>query len=279
FRSGYRLGKIETNISWQKLAGYKVIVLGCPVDGTIDPKEIEAIEQFVEDGGGLLFVSDEGGDEASHSNMNEVASKYGFKFQGNVLLDKTNFADKYTYLRINTFERHFVTRDVSEIVFASGCSIEVTDPKVTVLARAGSNALKKDFVEGKYNEETEDFGGVPILVAKKHGKGKVIGMGNFSLLTSLSRIYGLTAADNFNLVGNIFAWLSTQKGDESEDDNFIHLHVALDPDIYFWIEREVKSKQRFESVNKLVNFALNAVRESLDTYDTKKTTSKKRKKS
>jgi hypothetical protein len=183
-------------------------------------------------------------------------------------------------VKINSLERHFVTRDVSEIIFASGCSIEVTDNTVTVLARAGPNALKKVFEEGKYDEHTEDSGGVPVLVAKKHGQGKVIGLGNYSLLTSLSRIYGLSASDNFTLVGNIFAWLNTQKADDTEEDNLIHLNVALDPDTYYWIEREVKSRKRFDSVNKLVNFALNAVRESLDTYDTKKTNnpSKKSKK-
>ncbi|MHA1371022.1 MAG: hypothetical protein ACTSRA_15075 [Promethearchaeota archaeon] len=46
----------------------------------------------------------------------------------------------------------------------------------------------------------------------------------------------------------------------------IFVNVALDHDIYFWIERELR-KNRFKNLNSIVNFALNTLKESLESYD------------
>nr|MDO8115374.1 hypothetical protein [Candidatus Sigynarchaeota archaeon] len=163
--------------------------------------------------------------------------------------------------------RHFITHEVTQIVFASGCSIEIHDEAVTPLIKAGLNAKRKIYKDDKWSEP-ESAAGNPIIVVKKHGQGKVVACGNFSIITSLSKTYGLFAANNFTLIGNIFAWLSNKKaGDEAGGSDLIHMNVAIDPDIYYWIEGEIKDKQRFENVNELINFALNAVKQSLDTLE------------
>ncbi|MHA1793179.1 MAG: hypothetical protein ACTSVI_11080, partial [Promethearchaeota archaeon] len=149
-------------------------------------------------------------------------------------------------------------------IFASGCTIDVKDEKVLVLAKSSPNAERKTFSEGKWSD-WEEQGDNPIIVVSRFGKGKVVALGNFSIITSLSSVYGLEACDNFKLIGNIFAWLSNKRP-EGEDAAIVYLNIGVEQDLYFWMERELK-KKRFSNLNQMVNFALNAMRESLESYD------------
>lgn len=267
FKSGYRLGKIETWVSWQKLADYLVLVIGAPQEIELQEMELKAILEFVNEGGSLLLVADEGGDEKAKSNLNALASQFGFSFKHDILSNPSAYVEKHEYMLLTSFERHFVTRDVGKVVYASGCSIELHDKTPLVLARAGLDAQRKVYSDGAWGEP-EPAADAPVIVIKRHGKGKVVAIGNFSIITSLSRIYGLHSADNFILVGNIFAWLCNKKvEDEDGKTSNVFLNVAIEPEVYYWIERELKNKGRFENVNELINFALKAVKQSFKAME------------
>ncbi|MHA1680710.1 MAG: Gldg family protein [Promethearchaeota archaeon] len=265
FKSGYRLGKIETWVSWQKLLDYQILVIGCPRDEEFREDEIAAIVDFVNEGGSLFFLADEGGDRFSMSNMNEITRNFGFSFKSNTLKDEVNYSHKPEYMKISNYQRHFITRDLKEIIFASGCSINVEDKKkVLELARSGSTSESKTY--DKKWLEYEKAPNEVIMVVSRHGKGKVVALGNFSIITSLSSKYGLYAFDNFALIGNIFAWLSNKKLEDVDKSGDVYVNISLDSEIYFWIERELK-KGRFGNINELVAFALNAVKQSLAEMD------------
>ncbi|MHA1699777.1 MAG: Gldg family protein [Promethearchaeota archaeon] len=267
FKSGYRLGKIETWISWTELhtKNYRIIVIGSPGEEKFKDIEIKEVINFVNEGGSLFLVGDEGGEAFSQSNINELAEKFGFSFNDDTIFDETQYHYQPEYVKITNMQKHFITRDVKEFVFASGCSISVTDPSILVLAKTGENAQRRLWQDGKWGEP-EPAPGVPVIIVKRHGRGKIVAMGNYSILTSLSRKYGLYTLDNFTLIGNIFAWLSNKKPDDVDKSSMIFVNVALDHDIYFWIERELR-KNRFKNLNSIVNFALNTLKESLESYN------------
>lgn len=267
FRSGYRLGKIETWVSWQKLCDYQVLVIGSPQEGLLEESEIKAIIEFVNSGGSLFLISDEGGDAKARSNLNEVAKHFGFTFTPGIIVDTVDYSEKQEYVRPRITARHFITREVAQIVFASGCDIEIQDESLTVLAASGPNAMRNPWKDGEWGE-AEPAPDRPLIIVKRHGQGKVVACGNFSIITSISKTYGLFAADNFTLVGNIFAWLANKKAEDvSSKSDVVHMNIAVEDDLFYWMEGEIKDKQRFESVNALVNFALNAVKQSFDNLD------------
>jgi stringent starvation protein B len=266
FRSGYRLGKIETRVSWQKLSPYQVLVIGSPGDFLYDEIEIKSIVEFVREGGSLLVIADQGADAPARSNMNDITSNFGFVFQPNLITDEKLFVEKPDYVLVTTFEKHFLTRDVNQLVIATGCSMEITSDDVLAVARLSPSALKRSFVDGEWDGE-ESAAGEPIVVATRLGKGKVVGIGNFSVFTSLSKTYGLFAPDNYALVGNIFAWLANKKSDGLDKETTVLINVALDADSYFWMERELKNHARFANVSEIVNFAIKAVKQSFDAIE------------
>jgi len=268
FRSGYRLGKIETWISWQKLCDYQVLVIGSPQESKIEETEIKAIVEFVNSGGSLFLISDEGSDVKAKSNLNDVAKEFGFTFAPGIIVDTVDYSEKQEYVRPVISARHFITREVSQIVFASGCDIELADEGITILVKSGPHAMRNLWKDGEWGQP-EPAPDHPLLIVKRHGQGKVVACGNFSIITSISRIYGLSAANNFTLIGNIFAWLANKKAEDvSSKSDVVHLNIAVEEDLFYWMEGEIKDKQRFESINALINFALNAVKQSFDNLET-----------
>ncbi|MEX2681679.1 MAG: hypothetical protein Q6373_008765 [Candidatus Sigynarchaeota archaeon] len=268
FRSGYRLGKIETWISWQKLCDYQVLVIGSPQEGKIEETEIKAIVEFVNSGGSLFLIADEGGDAKAKSNLNDVAKEFGFTFTPGIIVDTVDYAEKQEYILPRITARHFITREVSQIVYASGCDIDIKDERITILVKSGPHAMRNLWKDGEWGQP-EPAPDCPLIIVKRHGQGKVVACGNFSIITSISRIYGLFAASNFTLVGNIFAWLANKKAEDvSSKSDVVHLNIAVEEDLFYWMEGEIKDKQRFESINALVNFALNAVKQSFDNLET-----------
>nr|MDO8118418.1 hypothetical protein [Candidatus Sigynarchaeota archaeon] len=266
FRSGYKLGKIETWISWQKLCDYQVLVIGAPQETAIEEMEIKAIIEFVKNGGSLLMLSDAGADELMKSNLNVLAREFGIEFKPVILSDEKSFSEKSEYVAIDRFERHFITRDVTKIIYASGCTVESTDKNALVIARAGTDAVQRARKNDAW-AEPESAAGAPVMLVKRHGEGKVVAIGNFSIITSISKTYGLYAADNFTLIGNLFAWLVNRKiGDADSKTDMVYFNTAIDAELFYWIERELK-KKRFPNVNALINFSLKATRDTLDKLD------------
>ncbi len=266
FRSGYKLGKIETWISWQKLCDYQVLVIGAPQETAIEEMEIKAIIEFVKTGGSLLMLSDAGADELMKSNLNVLAREFGIEFKPVILSDDKSFSEKPEYAIIDKFERHFITRDVAKIVYASGCTVESTDKDALVIARAGPDAVQRVRKDEAW-VEPESAAGAPVMLAKRFGEGKIVAIGNFSIITSISKTYGLYAFDNFTFIGNLFAWLVNRKiGDGDSKTDTIYFNTSIDAELYYWIERELK-KKRFPNVNALINFSLKATRDTLETLD------------
>lgn len=264
FKSGYRLGKIETWVSWQKLCDYQVLVIGAPVDGKFEDVEIKAILEFVNSGGSLLIIADEGGDAKVNSNLNDITKEFGFTFAPDIIVDDVNHVEKSEFVTIGAATKHFITRDVTQIVYASGCSIDVNDEDIIVLVKSGPDAMRKVYENDQWGEPYP-AAEQPLVISKRQGQGKIVACGNFSIITSLSKVYGLYAASNFTLVGNIFAWLVNKKAlDDANKSDVVHFNIALDQDIYEWMENEIVERKRFESVNDLISFALAAVKKSLD---------------
>ena len=59
----FKIGVIkEAPLTFEKLSDYNVLIIGTPKETYFSPAEIEEIKKFVYNGGGLLLLSDQGGD-------------------------------------------------------------------------------------------------------------------------------------------------------------------------------------------------------------------------
>jgi Arc/MetJ-type ribon-helix-helix transcriptional regulator len=256
FTSGYKLGKIETGFNaLDNIEKYNVIILSTPRNTSLKQIEIETLEKYVKNGGSLLIVSSTGGDYTNSTNLNDLTQKFGFEFVSDEVYDSVNYVNLQKRPIITKFKPHVITEQLKKIVFSSSCSIKILDfledeknIKVEWLLQSGLNGWRKRYDGESWIEE--DSPKIPLMVVVEYFKGKVVGFGNLSIFSSLTREYGFSTFDNDILIANILSFLMGSLDSEGKP-----VTIELNLDLYYWAEDVVK-QENWESVSDLINVSL-----------------------
>lgn len=263
FDSGFKLGKIEAGITYEKLSKYDLFIIGVPNLGPdLDTDEIFDLVDYVKNGGSLLVINDGGGDYENKNNLSQLTQNFGIKFNSDRLYDNKIFLEENSHPIIKDFKSHFITRDVSQIIHSNGCtltidkSIENDTIDVNILAFSSeSTSWHRCFTGEEWQDESEQH--LPVIGAAHYNLGKVVVIGNLSIFSSLSKSYGIRSAENFKLITNIISWL-LNKADSEEERSLkpIFATVAIDQDLFYWI-KEMLNKGKWNNLDEVINFALN----------------------
>jgi hypothetical protein len=266
----FKLGVIkQAPLTVQKLSDYNVIVVGNPKERSFTSPEIEQIKQYVYNGGGLFLLGDQGGDQASKNNLSEIAAQFGISFNTNILIDKGAHAEEDEQLvTINDFLNHFTMRGIEHMALKSPCSLEIREkPGVETNGVAFSPASTMEVTwNGQQWVETGAKRHVMVAVAK-YGAGKVVAVGTTRVLsTLLNKKHGFRAVDNEKFIVNVLAWLVNREVYEKGKLKSVFVNVSLKPDLYFWIENELKSDDKFRDFNEVINFAIDSLKRGMEKF-------------
>ena len=266
FNSDLKLGKIETGITYEKLADYNLFIIGVPsADSHITSEEIEYLTDYVKDGGSLLIVNDKGGDIENSNNLNELTKNFGIIFNPDQLFDNENFSKDISRPIIKDFRKHFITRDITQIIHSNGCTLEIDESietesiDVSAIAFSSGEAAWHKIFDGEewFDEPVEK---VPIIAIGHYGLGKIVAIGNLSLFSGFHALYGIHAADNFKLISNIISWLMNKAhSQEAQLSQPIYLTVPIEQELYYWMKGKL-DEERWKNVEEIVNFALKVVK-------------------
>jgi len=264
--SDLKLGKIEAGITYEKLSNYNVFIIGVPgADSYISSEEIEYITKYVKDGGSILIINDKGGDIENKNNLNELAKTFGIKFNPDQLFDNENFSKDISRPIIKDFKKHFITRDITQIIHSNGCTIEIDesveteDIDVSAIAFSSEESAWHKIFDGEdwVDESVEK---APILAIGHYGLGKIVAIGNLSLFSGFHASYGIHAADNFKLISNIISWLMNKAhSQEAQLSQPIYITVPIEQDLYYWMKGKL-DEDRWKDVEEIVNFALKVIK-------------------
>ena len=168
-----------------------VFVFACPDGSKLAKNEIEAVMTYVERGGGLLIISNAGGDRGLRTNMNEVLNQFGIEMLSDQVKDENaNEFNMPTHPIINDIKPHAITNGVAEIVIVAGSSV-----------RGSAN------VKGvAYTSPSADPPNAPVVVAAEHKSGRVVAVGSYRLFSNYGA--GLSLRNNKTFAMNIFKWLA-----------------------------------------------------------------------
>ena len=269
FDSDFKLGKIEAGINKKKLIPYDLFIIGVPTLGPdLDSDEIGDLVNYVKDGGSILVVNDDGGDYKNKNNLSKLTENFGIVFNPDMLFDNKYFSRDSSHPLIKDFRSHFITRNVSTIIHSSGCTLtidkSVEDDNIDVQAIAYSSentSWHRVFKVDEWIDESKQ--NLPIIGVAHFGLGKVVAIGNLSLLSSLNEYYGIRALDNYKIIVNIISWLlnkATSKGEQLAKP--IYLTVPIEQDLYYWI-KELLNDGKWNRIEEIVNFALKNIKNSL----------------
>jgi len=266
FNSDLKLGKIEAGITYEKLSAYNVFIIGVPVaESYLTPEEIEDLLKYVKDGGSLLIVNDKGGDHENKNNLSELTKHFGIKFNHDQLFDNENFSKDNSRPIIKKFKKHFITRDITQIIHSVGCTLEIDksveneDIDVSAVALSSEESAWHKYFDGEEWVD-EPVKSLPIIAIGHYGMGKIVAIGNLSLFSGFHDLYGIHAADNFKLISNVISWLMNKAhSQEAQLSQPIYTAIPIEQDLFYWIKEKL-DEGRWNTVEEIVNFSLKVVK-------------------
>ena len=266
FNSDLKLGKIEAGITYEKLSAYNVFIIGVPIaESYLTPEEIEDLLKYVKDGGSLLIVNDKGGDHENKNNLSELTKHFGIKFNHDQLFDNENFSKDNSRPIIKEFKKHFITRDITQIIHSVGCTLEIDksveneDIDVSAVALSSEESAWHKYFDGEEWVD-EPVKSLPIIAIGHYDMGKIVTIGNLSLFSGFHDLYGIHAADNFKLISNVISWLMNKAhSQEAQLSQPIYTTIPIEQDLFYWIKEKL-DEGRWNTVEEIVNFALKVVK-------------------
>ena len=269
FGSSFRLGKIQAGItSIDKLAKYRMLVIGGPRQNYFELEEIQTIVEFVKNGGNLLIIHDEGGDYEAETNLNELTEHFGFTYNADILSDSMNFLNIESRILVKDLEPHPTTRDVDILVQSGACSIDINklieaDDNVHIhpLAQTSLNTYRNRF-NGEEWIEYEDCPRSNVSVAVNYYSGRVVALSTVSMFSSLSSSYGFFAQRNQNFIVNIFSWLLEPPGKRTQHEEKL-INVQLNYNLFAWVENLVQER-KWGSHDDIINFSLKYLKDNYE---------------
>lgn len=234
-RQHYTVEVLEAGeaISLEKLREHVAFILTIGPDKScfLKKEELDAIREYVRQGGGVLILSTYTGDWHHEANLNQLAEGYGMTFNNDVVMPKDATPDdariqlskgkpssEYAVLAqpvedggIKDTIRTELLKDVRQIVTLSSCSLNITNAATAVLCSESESTVFEPEPTGRgvqilsYQERGKDS--VALVGASKVGKVVTVG----SWKTFLDDFVNEPNYDNARLYENILYWLTARR--------------------------------------------------------------------
>ena len=189
------------------LENVDVLVLGNPIDDYFSNIEIKDIVNFVRTGGNLILVSEYGADFLQKTNLNDLASNFGFFFEKNLIKEQNSHNQNCSsILHIQKFLNNEIVNGLREVIIGGACSLFLNKGAKPLLQTSENNIwseiysnTSEEWIRDKEQQQT-------IAAYSKFGQGKVIALGDIDIFCSDDKI-GITSLDNQKFLHNILNWL------------------------------------------------------------------------
>jgi len=180
----------------------------------LNSQEMEAVKKFVMDGGGLLVTGEWGNVEQNTDILNEFTSQFYVTFNKDRIIDPVHsYYEKMDktdgsglqkkvreFIKITNFAEHPITNGIKEVAYFAGCSLNA--PRDKQLAWSNLMSFSDLDMDGNWSVN-EKMGRLPIASYHEFGKGRVVFLGDTTILTDEYLAY----ADNNAFCFQIMKWL------------------------------------------------------------------------
>ena len=249
---GYKITLNYSNLlDNQILKEIDVLIIGCPVNHYLLKEEINSIINFVINGGGLLVISEYGGDSIQKTNLNDLTKNFGIYFE-NTLVKSSQNSGSFSLPIIKTSTNHLLTKNINKIVFGGACSIRIAKDAYCIVS-SNSDMWIEIYDDLNNVWIKSDNQNVPLIANTTYGQGKVVAIGDIDLFTNHS-IFGLKALDNYKLITNFFSWFANPVSSENTIDWLLN-QTSIQKENLFELKEMFKSlEETIEKLNRKVKY-------------------------
>jgi hypothetical protein len=213
----YKINRnVNNTLTIGLLDNYDILILKCPTNPYSD-EEINAIIQFVEQGGGLFLIGDHTNVFGMNTYLNTVANKFGISFKTDATYELGTGALS-SYIPGDIFT-HPIVYNLEQFDFMTSCTLDAPFFSENVILgnklinEPGTYSTENFFSESIATTESE-FGYFLQSVAVKHGKGRVVAFtdstvfSSFSVFTDGYQTYSLGVFNYLNRE-NVYSYINT----------------------------------------------------------------------
>ena len=215
---GYPWAPTTKELSLPRLAPYDILFINLVHERNPDftDDEVEAILQFVEDGGGLFVIGDHTNVYRHAERVNRFLEPMGIRMMYHTAVDYPPFYSVagLGWIMMFDFAAHPINEDVEMISFKTGGPVESDDPDDNLAFTSPRSFAdywdeSNDFgFYGTWSQgddtELEPSGPLSVAAATEYGKGRAVLVGD-------QNIFGdgwLHFGHNFEFAANIIEWLA-----------------------------------------------------------------------
>ena len=184
-----------------------VLVLGNPIDDYFSNIEIKDIVNYVRVGGNLMLVSEYGADFLQKTNLNELATNFGFFFEKNLIKEQNSHNQNCSsIIHIQKFPSNDIVNGLREVIIGGACSLFLKKGAKPLL-QTSINNIWSEIYNNTSEEWTKDKEQQHTIAAYSNfGQGKVIALGDIDIFCSDDNI-GINSLDNQKFLQNVINWL------------------------------------------------------------------------
>ena len=185
-----------------------VLVLGNPIDDYFSNIEIKDIVNYVRVGGNLMLVSEYGADFLQKTNLNELATNFGFFFEKNLIKEQNSHNQNCSsIIHIQKFPSNDIVNGLREVIIGGACSLFLKKGAKPLL-QTSINNIWSEIYNNTSEEWTKDKEQQHTIAAYSNfGQGKVIALGDIDIFCSDDNI-GINSLDNQKFLQNVINWLT-----------------------------------------------------------------------
>jgi len=184
----YDMDRLLAPIDANTLSDCDVLVVKVPT-ARYSTEEIDHIERFVDDGGGLLLIGEHTNVFNTGTYLNDIAARFGFRFRYDCLFDIDTVFDQ---LYRHPVVPHPIAQHVGPLDFAVSCSIDPGYSRGRAAIRArGLRSLPADYHASNYYPQVTDraesrYGAFIELWTTRHETGRVAAFGDSTIFSNFS---------------------------------------------------------------------------------------------
>ncbi len=196
------------DLTKKNLEDVDVLVLGNPIDDYFSNIEIKDIVNYVRVGGNLMLVSEYGADFLQKTNLNELATNFGFFFEKNLIKEQNSHNQNCSsILHIHKFPSNDIVNGLREVIIGGACSLFLKKGAKPLLQTSDNN-FWSEIYNNTSEEWTKDKEQQHTIAAYSNfGQGKVIALGDIDIFCSDDNI-GINSLDNQKFLQNVINWLT-----------------------------------------------------------------------
>ena len=206
----YRVESRSENLTPELLSEYDVLIAKMPTTPYSD-SEIEAIDRFVQKGGGLFLIGDHTNVFGTSTILNPLAKRFGLRFNHDSTYDL--ITSDLTLYQPPRLLPHPAVQRMPYFLFATSCTLDAPFFSESVITGYNLKTLDLDYSKPGFFPEKEKvknyrFGLFLQATAVRHGQGRVLA---FTDSTCFSNFY-MFIPGKPELALGVVDWLNRENG-------------------------------------------------------------------